>query len=119
MADLGKRLRDLRKSKKLSLREVHRRTGLHLSTISRYENGVRQPSLQILRELAALYEVPPSYLIGGTEDSDDLPFEVHLLASRLKNRPDLTALLELADRLSPAEVEALVAFLRQHDADHR
>ena len=59
MPPLGDRLRELRNQKDLSLREMarqlHNVTAAHLSDI---EFGRRNPSIGLLRKLAALFDVP-------------------------------------------------------------
>lgn len=113
MSDLGRRLRELRRRKKLSIYDVERKTGIHFSTISKYERNERRPSLEVLRELAALYEVPLASLIGDVSDLKDIltPDQVRWLGI-LERRPDLGRLLEAAASLSPARVDALVRFLQ-------
>lgn len=112
VSDLGRRLRDLRRRKRLSIYDVERRTGIHFSTISKYERNERRPSLEVLRELAALYEVPVASLVGDVTDLKGVltPEQLRWLGL-LDRRPDLARLLEAAAALSPARVEALVRFL--------
>lgn len=114
MSDLGRRLRELRRRKNLSIYDVERRTGIHFSTISKYERNERRPSLEVLRELAALYEVPLASLIGDVSDLKHVltPDQLRWLGL-LERRPDLGRLLEAAVALSPARVEALVRFLEE------
>ncbi|PZN10297.1 MAG: XRE family transcriptional regulator [Bacillota bacterium] len=114
MDDLGRRLRRIRKSRNLSIYEVERRTGMHFSTISKYERNERQPSLEILRELAAVYEVPVTALIADITDLEAvLPPRVAAVARDLLERPEL---LEAAERLAAMtgdQVRALLAFLER------
>ncbi len=102
--DLGRRLRELRKSRRMSLYEVERRTGRHFSTIGKYERGERQPSLQMLRELADVYEVTLADLLAGTPLAGQ--------GGGGADRPDLQGLLAVARRLSPEQVAALIELLR-------
>lgn len=47
----GARLRMLREAQGLSASELSRRTGIHLSHISRVENGHQRPSVAYLRKV--------------------------------------------------------------------
>jgi transcriptional regulator with XRE-family HTH domain len=111
--DLGRRLREARKRRSLSLYDVGERMGLHFSTIAKYERGERRPDLQVLRELAAVYEVPLTELIGD-EESAAAAFPPGLRAAALEliRRHDLQSLLDVGCRLRPEQVIGLVGFLR-------
>lgn len=62
--DFGYRLRELRKSKNLTQTQVARRLNLSKTTISGYENNVKTPSLEVLVQLALLYDVSTDYILG-------------------------------------------------------
>lgn len=96
--DLGRRLRDLRKSRSMSLYDVERLTGRHFSTIGKYERGERRPDLQTLRELAAVYETTVADILGEKPASSA--------------HADLADLASAARHLSPEQLAALVQFLR-------
>lgn len=112
MSDLGRRLRQLRKRKKLSIYDVERRLGIHFSTVSKYERNERRPSLEVLRELAALYEVPLGSLVTGVDDLEGMLAPDQLRWLRLLDRrSDLGRLLDAAAALPPERVDALIRFL--------
>lgn len=57
-------LKELRRKKALTLREVEEITGISNPYLSQLENGkIKSPSAQILRKLALLYEVDVNELI--------------------------------------------------------
>ena len=120
MADLGKRLRELRKRKQLSIYDVERHLGIHFSTVSKYERNERRPSLETLRELAALYEVPLGSLLTEAQDLDELltPDQVRWL-TLLEQRPELGRLLDVLAGFSPERVEALLRFLEPASPETR
>lgn len=62
----GKRLRELRKGKKLTMKELGDKLSLAESTISGYENGNRKPDMEILQKFADFFEVTTDYLLGRT-----------------------------------------------------
>lgn len=81
------KLKELRKSRRLTQDEVA--AGLHCSreTISRYENGIRQPAPETLKRLADFYGVSVDYLYGQVppRESDLSEYEIALLTAFRKN----------------------------------
>ncbi len=65
---LSERLTELRNQKGLSKRELSLRFGLEQSTYGKYELGQRQPSLDVLQQLADFFEVSTDYLLGLTDN---------------------------------------------------
>ncbi|MGH9679525.1 MAG: helix-turn-helix domain-containing protein [Candidatus Acidiferrales bacterium] len=55
---IGKRLRTLRAEKKITQREIEKRTGLLRCYISRVENGHSVPAVETLERFARALEVP-------------------------------------------------------------
>jgi transcriptional regulator with XRE-family HTH domain len=56
-------LRHLRRSRELSLDQVALGTGLNVSTISRAERGMVQPTEEVLNKLAIYFKVPAADLL--------------------------------------------------------
>ena len=61
---VGTRIKELREVKKMTQAELANRIGIASSTISSYENNMRQPSLDMLIKLAAEFNVTTDYLLG-------------------------------------------------------
>ncbi len=61
------RIKELRISKGLTLKEVSSVLGIHLMTYAHYEHGDREPSLETIRSLSRYYEVSSDYLLGLTD----------------------------------------------------
>ncbi len=80
MVDFGKRLKELRQEKNLTQKQLAAQIGVRNSIISFYEVGDRQPSVEIIIKLAAVFHVSTDYLMGiaprktldidGLSDSD-------------------------------------------------
>ena len=64
MVDFGKRLRELRKEKKLTQKQLGKMIGVQDSVISFYELGDRMPSPEIIVKLAKALHVSADYLMG-------------------------------------------------------
>lgn len=111
--DLGPRLREARQRRSLSLYEVGARTGLHFSTIAKYERGERRPDIDVLRELAGVYDTSLSALIGEPQDDlAGLPPSLRTATQQLVQRRELQTLLDIGVLLRPEQVAGLVGFLR-------
>lgn len=65
--NMGERLKNLRKKRNWTQKQVATRIGLAISAVSAYELGTRYPSYDILLRLARLYNVSTDYLIGKDE----------------------------------------------------
>lgn len=64
MKIFGKRLREVRKSKKLTQQEIAELLGVKQNTYSDWENGKTEPSFENLIKLADLLEVTLDWLFG-------------------------------------------------------
>ncbi|MDX2701793.1 helix-turn-helix domain-containing protein [Streptomyces sp. PA03-6a] len=67
LAAMGPRLRAAREKRGDTLSEVSRATGIASSTLSRVENGLRKPNLELLLRLAKAYGVSLDTLAGTAE----------------------------------------------------
>lgn len=66
---LGDLLQELRKDKGLTQAQVGALVGVSASAISAYENGVSEPTIETLKNLARLYHVNTDFLLGETRVS--------------------------------------------------
>ncbi|GEC55487.1 transcriptional regulator with XRE-family HTH domain [Bradyrhizobium japonicum] len=67
---VGRRIRDLRRSKEMSLEVVAARTDLSIGFISQIERGLSSPSLRVLATLADVLGVGIAALFGATPKDD-------------------------------------------------
>ena len=65
---LGERLRQIRKSRMITLREVYNATGIDYSNLSQIERGEHGCTVETLRLLANFYNVPIEFLMGTSEE---------------------------------------------------
>lgn len=70
MVDLAERLKALRLTIGLSQKQVSERIGVTASMISAYENGIRQPSYEVLARLSKLLKTTPNFLLGFDEQEN-------------------------------------------------
>ena len=78
------KLRELRKEKGISLKELGSIIGAAESTMSLYENGKRQPDYETLLKLAEYFGVTVDYLLRGEDESERLPEELVILNRKAK-----------------------------------
>lgn len=79
-----KKLRELRKEKGISLKELGAEMGVAESTMSLYENGKRQPDYETLLKLAEFFGVTVDYLLRGDDNFERLPEELVILNRNAK-----------------------------------
>lgn len=86
MKIFGKRLRNLRKNKKLTLRELGEKLNTSFSLLAMYERGERDPSVDKLELIADFFNVSTDYLLGRTniinsQDSNynhQIPYKINM-----------------------------------------
>jgi transcriptional regulator with XRE-family HTH domain len=70
LADVGPRLRRIRKERGATLAGLSEATGISVSTLSRLESGLRKPSLELLLPIARAHQVPLDELVGAPPVGD-------------------------------------------------
>ena len=73
----GDRLKELRKSKKLTQVQVSEMIDVQQGTYSRWENGTLEPNLEAVVKLAKLFDTTTDYLLGKTTYSTPLDVVLH------------------------------------------
>lgn len=68
MATFNERLKQLRKEKSITIEKLAEDLGSAKSTISRYENGLREPKKDFLEMLSTYFDVSIDYLLGRTNE---------------------------------------------------
>ena len=109
---LGSRLKEIREKKRqMTSAELHRKTGISKSSLTRYEKGDRLPGASELRALCDALEVSPQYLLYGDEAREFGPLSTSVYDLNIESdrqfmliatvllqslsRPDRTAFLQL------------------------
>ena len=64
MFDFGLRIRELREQHKMSQEQLGRKVERSKSVISSYENNIKVPPLDVLTQIAVVFNVSLDYLIG-------------------------------------------------------
>ena len=61
---MNEKLKQLRQEKGVKQEEVAKAIGITKSAYSNYEQGIREPSFQILVQLCKYFDVTSDYLLG-------------------------------------------------------
>ncbi len=64
MFDFGMRIKELRKKQNMSQAELSRRLGKSKAVVCAYENNYRKPPLEVIIDMALLFNVSLDYLVG-------------------------------------------------------
>lgn len=64
MFDFGLRIKELRKKRNMSQQELGRRIDRSKSVVCSYENNTKIPPLNVLTDIAAIFNVSLDYLVG-------------------------------------------------------
>ena len=68
MSTFGERLKELRKSKNLTQEKLAERLSVNRDALAKWETDRAFPDVNIIKELADLFEVTTDYLLGRKED---------------------------------------------------
>ncbi len=93
---MGERLKTLRITRQLTLKQVSELVGVSISMISAYEVEDRHPSYLTLLKLSRLYGVTCDYLISGNTDNENKrTIDVSGLSEReIANVSELVAIIK-------------------------
>lgn len=91
---IAQRIKELRESAHLTQQELAQKISISRSTLAGYESENKQPSYQVLAQIASLFKVPTDYILGiGTFEYWDLLLQnkgtiitqISIMASRLSS----------------------------------
>lgn len=70
--DIMLKLKELREEYKISQTELAEKLNLSQRTISSYENGINEPDIQTLKDIAKFFNVTVDYLIGFNQKNSTI-----------------------------------------------
>lgn len=104
MVTFGQRLKELRKSKRLTQQQLADIFFLNKSSISRYENGSQLPENEQLQKLADYFEVSIDYLLGRDENPNPTSFpEMLTKKEKLDIEKEALQMIENIDKAKVVE----------------
>ena len=86
--DIGERLKNLRKSKNITIYKLSKETGISQNHISGVENGKRQPTIETLRRLSAPLGITLSELFNEDGETTVLTANERVLVENYRMLPD-------------------------------
>jgi XRE family transcriptional regulator, aerobic/anaerobic benzoate catabolism transcriptional regulator len=122
---LGTRVRQLRASRRWTIREVAERSGVSLRFLVQLEAGRANISVKRLADIARAFELPPSSLLTGSDDA--APITVALLGLRGAGKTTIgrklarrlhVRFVELDRRIERAAEISLTALFSLHGEDY-
>lgn len=107
---LSQRLKELRKEKGLTQKNLAELFGLDTSSICKYESGQATPPSDIVKSFAEFFQVSTDYIYGLTDNSfPALPQDDEVIAKlqELKDSPGYRILCDLIKDASAEDIEKL------------
>lgn len=86
---IGKRIRTKRKKENISQKDLAEKVSVSPAAINQFEKGDKKPSSAILRAIAVALGTSSDYLLGESEDADDL-FISEEVAAAFRDFKDLS-----------------------------
>lgn len=109
----NKRLREIRREQKYTMKSAAEALGMPFSTYSKYESGERTPDIYTLAKLADFFGCTTDYLLGRTDVRMGHVIEKEKMPSELESM-GVTSVTKIgANELTSQEIEVLKKFAAQ------
>lgn len=89
---LSENLKEFRKNKGYSQEQLAVRLNVVRQTVSKWEKGLSVPDAQMLMEIAEVFDVPVSELLGKTIEQEEKEDVLEVIAQELAKRNELLAM---------------------------
>lgn len=99
MSTISQRIKELRKEKKYTQKQLAEKIGISEISIRKYESGDRIPKFEVIERLAEIFNVQFDYIIGRSNNKN---FDSHIVSS------DLNALLSLTESSKNPNITGLI-----------
>lgn len=80
MSVFGERLKELRKESELTQKELADKLSISSSAVAMYERGNREPSFEIMEEIADLFNVDMNFLLGKSQERNATQINIKISA---------------------------------------
>lgn len=104
---MNNRLRELRKSKGLTIRELGEKTRISYPIISYIENGERPFTQQNLETLCNFFEVSADYMLG------------HSIPNNERKYKNYFELHDCVDHLSEDQAKAILSLIKTYETEEK
>lgn len=123
MATFKDRLKELRLKRNLTLDKIADDLNTTKATLSRYENGLREPKVDFLNQIATYFDVTVDYLLGRTNNpkgsiepegnlhKDNTEYKAYdEIFQKLRERLEEEGIVEKGQPVSKEIIEMLLKF---------
>lgn len=112
--NFGEKLRNLRKSRGMTLEEVGNLVGVGKSTVRKWESGeianMRRDKIALI---AKALGVSPSYLMGWDDNAEDITADEYWAwREDLRRNPEKRTMFDLTKNASRSQMREINAFIR-------
>lgn len=110
------RLRDLRRENNLTSRDLAKLLNVSQPTITRWENGLQEPSKKNVKKLASYFNVSSDYLLGLTDEREPykkpMKFEETLkILENTKRNDDIFTITDNIKNLSDEQLHTIATIV--------
>lgn len=93
---LAQKIKSKREARGISQTELVKMIGTSKQTLYKYENGIiTNIPYNIIKQIADTLSVSPAYLVGWSEQTDDVPDLIHIILEDMKLKEYIQKLSEL------------------------
>lgn len=118
---LKDKIRELRKERGLTQKEVAEHLGIGGSTMTMYETGRREPNIGTLIKIADFFDVSTDYLLGKTKAKNEKEVisralvddpELYNFWKELSEREDLQLLFKQTRTMNPKDIRTIIRIIK-------
>lgn len=118
---LKDKIRELRKERGMTQKEVAERLGIGGSTMTMYETGRREPNMETLIKIADFFDVSTDYLLGKTNARNEKEVisralvddpELYNFWKKLSEREDLQLLFKQTRNMDPKDIRTIIRIIK-------
>lgn len=121
MSIFGERLKELRKESELTQKELADKLSISSSAVAMYERGNREPSFEIMEEIADLFNVDMNFLLGKSQERNATQINIKISAggeneqkeslANVEHQEAVEKAAELFSRLSEEEQQQALTYI--------
>lgn len=110
MGSFAQVFKDLRTKSKLTQQEMADKLNISRSSVGMYESGEREPSFELLEQIADYFNVDMNYLLGKSELSEHIPQGYYLnddareMAQFMFENPEYKVLFDASRKISKEDI---------------
>lgn len=105
MNKIGNAIKSLRVREGLTQGELAKKLKISRSAIGMYENGEREPSVEILEKFADYFNVDMNYITGKEEEEYYIDLKAKQIAQEIFQNKELRALFDASRNATPEDLE--------------